>query len=452
MLPVITLLALITCTTPAMAQFGGQAGFAEAFQRDFFRRDMQLFVDYLRLEDWQKPIIEVLLDDYQVSFDAGTEACKDRMANLKDEMLANPDDAMEIALRPIKEWEVEKKQIRDDFINNLRTQLSPLQMERWPSLERAMRREKELPLGEIPGESMNVFAVLHGMELSPDVVHSIDPILLTYETNLDAVLDQRRNQMDKYQPMLQDAMVSRDYQKGLSGLRNIVNARNQVCETHLLAIEELFRAMPPELGDEFRTTVLGRGYPDIFTPNSIDRLLEAARRDPTLTPEQVAELDQIEAEYLVAIEQSDESLLLAYLSNGLEIPVLEAKRAIARRNKEPVERGGAIPTQIQDLKTARQKMIDEFRARILAVLTPEQSAKIPAAAKFDRRSSKMRDRFGDNNGTISPNGGRPSAPRDTQGPANQSPKKLREKQGLPKNGGPQRIYEPDSTGQQIKPK
>ena len=70
---------------------------------------MQLFVDYLRLEDWQRPIIEVLLDDYQITFDAGTEACKNQMANLKEEMLADPENAMEIALRPIKEWETEKK-------------------------------------------------------------------------------------------------------------------------------------------------------------------------------------------------------------------------------------------------------------------------------------------------------------------------------------------------------
>ena len=393
----------MTIAAPVSAQFGGQAGFAEAFQRDFFRRDMQLFVDYLRLEDWQRPIIEVLLDDYQADFDAGTEECKNRMADLKDEMLASPDQAMEIALRPIKQWEVEKQQIKLKFIDNIRTQLSPLQMERWPSLERAMRREKELPLGEIPGESMNVFAVLHGMVLPPETVHLIDPILLTYETTLDTALDNRREQMNQYQPVLQDAMVSRDYEAGLGGLRKIVAARKLVCDTHFVVIDELYRTLPPELGDEFRNTILSRGYADIYKRNSVDRLLESVRLLQDLTSDQSAAIDTIEAEYLVAITQSNELLLQAYRAFGSEIPILEAKRAIARRNKETVERGSGIPQQVTDLKTERQKMLDDYRSRILDVLTPEQSRSIPAAAKFDRRGSKLREQF---EGALSPNGTR----------------------------------------------
>lgn len=383
--------ASLFMSSTASAQFGNQAGFAEAFQKDFLRRDMQLFVDYLRLEDWQRPIIEVLLDDYQVSFDAGTEACKDQMANLKDEMLANPDRAMEIALRPIKDWESEKKRMGYEFIENIRAQLSPLQMQRWESLERAMRREKELPLGELPGEKMNVFAVLHGMELSPDHVQSIDPLLLTYEVQLDVALDNRRQQMEKYQPQLQDAMVSRDYEAGLQGLRKIAAARAQVTTAHLVAIDDISGALPVEFGDEFRLTILSRGYPDIFKRNSVDRLIAAVRALPDLTPEQAAGLDQIEGEYLVALAESNERLLQAYRANAEEIPVLQAKQSIARRNKEEVKRGANMPQEITSEKTSRDLMLEEFRLRILELLKPEQSANIPAAAKFDRRGRKGRD-------------------------------------------------------------
>ena len=380
---------VLTCTcfisAPATAQFGSQAGFAEAFQKDFLRRDMQLFVDYLRLEDWQRPIIEVLLDDYQISFDAGTDACKDRMANLKDAMLADPENAMEIALRPIKEWETEKKVMRDEFIANIQAQLSPLQMQRWQSLERAMRREKELPLGELPGERMNIFAVLHGMELKPNDLQSIDPILLEYEIGLDGALNNRRSMMDRFQPLLQEAMVSRDYKAGLSGLRNIAEARSGVIETHLVVIESISRNLPMMLGDEFRRIILKRGYPEIFKTNSVDRLLESTRLDDSLTLEQSAGLDQIEAEYLVSLTDSNERLLDLHRLHAKDIPILQAQQSIARRNKENVERGSSTPPQIAEEKIAKQTMIEEYRMRILDLLTPEQVARIPASAKFDRR-------------------------------------------------------------------
>ena len=86
------------------------------FRPDFYRRDMQLYADYLRLEEWQRPIVEILLDDYQLSFDLGTKECRDKMSLLKDELQADPENAMKIALRPIREWEAEKKQLKQILI------------------------------------------------------------------------------------------------------------------------------------------------------------------------------------------------------------------------------------------------------------------------------------------------------------------------------------------------
>ena len=122
---------------------------------------------------------------------------------------------------------------------------------------------------------------------------------------LDAALDNRRKQMERYQPQLQDAMVSKNYDAGLDGLRKIARARGQVTETHLLTIDEITSALPAETGDEFRLTILRRGYPDVFKRNIVDRLIEAVRALPSLTPEQSSGLDQIEAEYLVSIAESN---------------------------------------------------------------------------------------------------------------------------------------------------
>ena len=378
-------LAVLFLTAPAAAQFGNQAGFAEAFQKDFLRRDMQLFVDYLRLEDWQRPIIEVLLDDYQIDFDEGTESCKDQMAGLKDAMLADPERAMEIALQPIKDWEIRKKQMRTDFMDNIRAQLSPLQLQRWESLERAMRREKELPLGELPGEKMNIFAVLHGMELRPGDIQTIDPALMTYEIELDAALDQRRQQMNSHQPSLQDAMVSKDYEQGIVGLSQIAKARNNVIETHLRAIEQIHQQLDQPLADEFRLKILRRGYPEIFKKTIVDTLIENLREGNELTSVQSSRLDDIEAEYRVSIVESNENLLNAYRAYGDQIPVVQARQSIARRNKEPVNRSENMPQQILDATKSRSDMIQEYRNRILELLTPEQISRLPASAKFDRR-------------------------------------------------------------------
>ena len=63
-----TALAVALCAagalaTPAAAQFGGRAAFGEAFQPDILQRDITLINSVLELEEWQRPIVEALMQD-----------------------------------------------------------------------------------------------------------------------------------------------------------------------------------------------------------------------------------------------------------------------------------------------------------------------------------------------------------------------------------------------------
>ena len=367
---------VMAASTPASAQFGDQAGFREVFRPDFYRRDMQLYADYLRLEEWQRPIVEILLDDYQVNFDLGTKECRDRMSMLKDELQANPENAMKIALRPIREWEEEKRELKRTLIDSIQGQLSPLQIQRWPNLERAMRREKELPQGTLPGESMNIFVAIQELDLSPSEKQSIEPTLLEYELAVDAALARRRETMDKYQDVLKDAMISKDTDSGLNALRKIGETRSAVCNLHMKAVEDLLTALPEESAASFRQAVLANGFPTIYEETRVDRLLVAVRKLKDLTPDQSDQIDAIELRYQDDLAIANSLLLEAYRVYGGEIPILEAKRAIARRNKEPI-RVQKLPDEIISLQTTKNEMVEDYRRQILAVLNEAQAAVVP---------------------------------------------------------------------------
>ncbi len=356
---------------PASAQFGAQAGFNEVFQPDYYRRDMQLFMDYLKLEPWQKPIVEMMLEDYQISFDGGTQACRDEMQNLKEEMMANPANAMEIALRPIQNWEQEKMGLKLELIENIRTQLSPLQMERWPSLDRAMRREKDLPKGQIPGESMNIFVVLHGMQLSQADIQAIDPALLEYEVRLDRALDDRNKTLKQHQKRIQDAMVEKNIEVGLNALRKISESRAMVCSIHFEALENISANLTSDKAKIFKLTVLKNGFPEIFEETIVDKVLRNIRRDRSLAPEQIVLIEKIESRYLVALESSNLALIEAYRVDGKQIPIIEANRAIARRNKEST-RTPRLPESVLALTREREEMLERYRQELLNVLSANQ--------------------------------------------------------------------------------
>jgi len=386
----VTTLMCLGVTAPASAQFGAQAGFNEVFQPDYYRRDMQLFMDYLKLEPWQKPIVEMMLEDYQISFDAGTDACRGQMQNLKEEMMANPENAMEIALRPIQVWGQEKAIMKLELIENIRTQLSPLQMERWPSLDRAMRREKDLPKGQIPGESMNLFVVLHGMQLSQADIQAIDPGLLEYEVQLDRALEDRSKILKQNQKRIQDAMAQKNTEVGMSALRKISESRATVCAIHFEALEDIASNLPPEKAETFKMTVLKNGFPEIYQETIVDKILKNIRRDDTLEPEQITLIDEIESRYLVSLEESNLRLLEAYKVDGKQIPIIEANRAVARRNKEST-RMARLPDSILAVTREREEMLERYRQELLNVLTSNQQNSVRTRTQVDRSGSAKRN-------------------------------------------------------------
>ena len=144
----------IATAAPAHAQFGGRAGFAEAFVPDILQRDLPLMTASLQLEEWQRPVVEALLQDYMTAFSTGTEALKDRMkAESQNAQRADPTNAdaiLEKVMKPMNSWRDEKRQMLDKFMSDLKSPLGPQQMERWPTFERALRRERRrvhLPSG-----------------------------------------------------------------------------------------------------------------------------------------------------------------------------------------------------------------------------------------------------------------------------------------------------------------
>ena len=285
-----------------------------------------------------------------------------------------------------------------------------------------MRREKELPQGALPGESMNVFVAIQELDLSPGDGQAIDPILLDYEIAIDAALARRRETMDKYQEVLKDAMISKDTDSGLNALRKIGATRTEVCILHMDVIEELISALPEDASISFRKSILAAGFPSVFEPTKVDTLLTAIRKLTDLTPEQVGQIDMIEARYREDLVVANDRLIEAFMVHGAEIPILEAKRAIARRNKEPVQ-VQKTPDEINALQTTKDEMVEKYWQQLREVLSDQQLAIIPRTMNDRRKNRESRAPSG------APSGSRGSGskvkPGDTRGPTILTPSSIK---------------------------
>ncbi len=98
------------------------------------------------------------------------------------------DAVLERIMAPLNSWRTEKTQMLEKFMSDLKSQLGPQQLERWPSFERALRRERLLPDGDLSGESVDLFAVLTRMQLTPAEQEAVKQPLAAYELMLDEAL------------------------------------------------------------------------------------------------------------------------------------------------------------------------------------------------------------------------------------------------------------------------
>ena len=364
---------------PAQAQLGLQAGFVEAFQPDFMNRDITLFVDFLALEEWQVPTVESLMQDYSDDFKLGCDGLRDEMKGMKDQIInAGDQGAMAVIMKPINKWIQEKVRLKQRFTENLRSVLSDEQQERWPKLERAMRREKELPRGLLSGESVDLRQVSRECEVPPDVMIANKEVLDEYEIGLDAALAARATQLLASQDIIKEALVAQDYARGLKELELIVATRVALRDLQDFSREVIAKGYGDTWGPIFRAKALAAAFPAVYRPSPMIPYFAAALELSGLSPEQIAQLNALQAEYVQFYEDWRTRLAALYRTEEPKKQTEETRRK-ASQGSANIQKPLLDP--YRPMRDECDAMDEKTRQKIAEIVGPELSEQLPGAAK-----------------------------------------------------------------------
>ncbi|MFO0827044.1 MAG: hypothetical protein U0572_02755 [Phycisphaerales bacterium] len=439
-------LACLGPVSVAAAQFGGRAGFDDAFRPDFLARDITLFVETLELEDWQRPIVENLLDDYKVSFDSGVEEVRTRMNSMKDTVSkVSADEVLKQIMAPIDEWSKRKLQLRAEFLDNVKSQLSEQQAERWVKLERALRREKTLDQGEIQGESVNLVLLIKELQLSPEALQEMQPSVDEFEARLDEALANRSRRIDSQKSKVADAMQSNDSKAGVAAMESIMEARVAVRSVQDAGRDALTDALRKAAGEkpatDFERLALERGYPKVYRIDPIIPLFATAKGIEDLTDDQKSSLDALEAQYMTEQPVENKKLADVYRQEEPREPRRRVDQMAARLAGDAGAHQ-ARSTESEALAAARKEredFYDRYRKAIMDILNLDQKRRMPTFGKGGvRLSPEERDEIAKEKAesghgrTASP----ARMPIGTTPPRNNGEKKGKEGSGrMPSSGG-----------------
>ncbi len=434
--PLLVIASVLASTLPAAAQFGGEAGFRKAFQQDYLSRDIELINEYLLLEEWQKPIVEILLEDYQTAYRAGEAGFRNRLVDISGNLAGSGQDAMKTLMAPFEQWEREKSELAKTFQENVQVQLSEDQMARWPGLERALRREKLLPDSILSGEGVDLILVTKQVDVPLETRKLAAPAYESYELLLDEAIVSRDRAAGSAQADLRNALTNGDSARGMAGLSIIIDSRIALRNMQDQQIESIAAALGDEWGPRFKSSALRAAYPKAYRPRSFMTVFEEVLALASLTDQQRTDVLAVQEKFVSEMDSLEAKLRQILQKEEPEKELSTAAAAAARSRGEAPQK----PADTFRAEAARRDVIQEEAAtRLRDILTPEQLEQVPgllkrsSAGKADSRSAGKNDRLdgsapsGNTGSKGSPgraaDGGRSPAraPRGSRGPGNANP-------------------------------
>ena len=379
-LAALAIVAALSAARPAMAQAGGRMLFAEAFRPDIMQRDLQLMVQQLQLEEWQRPVVEALINDYTTAFNTGVEALKDRMRLASEKAVRSGvqggDQTLQKVLEPLAGWRTEKEQMLGKFTADVKSQLGAQQLERWQAFERALRRERMLPEGGLSGERVDLLAVLARLQPTPAEEQSVAQALAQYETSLDEALVSRSRRSKEVLPRLEAAMSAMDYERMGDLQDQVMQASVAVRDVNDAAIESIAAALGAR-GPEFRRAALEEGYADVYRIHPVMVLMQQVRKLGSLTPEQLAQVDALMQEFDVACDQANRKLAAVVKSEEPKAPKIRAKAMAERKAAGAASAPGTkADDEIAKARAEKEAMGQPYRERLMAILNPDQLSEL----------------------------------------------------------------------------
>jgi hypothetical protein len=200
-----------------------------------------------------------------------------------------------------------------------------------------------------------------------------------YEIALDKALLAREQRIDGLMPSFTKAMEDMDMDQGVALQKQIMEARVVVRGVQDDAIEKISAALPPPHGGEFRERALSAGYKEAYQPDPLASFFQVIDGLTDLSAEQKGAIAAARSKWNASLADLRTRMLQTMRADEPNKPIRSTKAAQARlaakqgKTAEPVPTDAMVP-----LRNEKNRLVQETRDTVLALLTPEQKEKITA--------------------------------------------------------------------------
>jgi hypothetical protein len=389
---------------------GGRMG--DMFAPALDRRLLDKFAPIVHLTDDQKQAAETLVEGYQEQIRQQREAMRTKMEEIREKARETGDNSGWEQMRTIGEkMREDRKQLDASIMSDLKSLLTPEQQDRWPAVERAVRREQGVRRGFISGERVNLFDLVDDAKLTPEQHQPLEPTLEAYDEQLDRALTARNAAQEEAFAQFREIMQGGNTDKAQELMNKGREASIRVRDINRKFARQVADMLPEDKKAAFEAAFARQSFPEVYRPTQAQRALEAAVGFADLTSDQKESIKALHETFSRTMGSLNEKMAAAQQAEEEKITVQGLMQRFQQRG------GGRDEGPLGEIRKQRREAGDAAVENLKKILTPAQVERLP---KGDGRGDGFGGPGGGGRGRGGDGGDAP-APRRNGRPGMQDP-------------------------------
>lgn len=380
--------AVAVLCSPVRAQMGGMGGMGDMtqFMSPVTKKAVTTWAQMLKMDADQKEAALALQEGYRSSFKAMTEETQKTFREMMERARESMDwQAFQKEAATVgKEMTEKMERLEKGFMNDVKSLLNEKQLEQWPRVERARKRDNGLRFGFMAGQNMDLVKMLEAAKVDVEASPELKEQVLRYELDMDreiAAFEKWGKEQQAKQAEAADMFDMNRIQDMLKEMTDVSKRMRDVNRQHAKSIAAL---LPAEKQGAFDLEVKRKSYPRVYREVYVQRAMSQALGFADLTPDQkeaitslrdgyAREAEGLNRTWASAIDEKEEkeggaigSMMSGFMGGGNE--------------KDPVA----------DARKARRELDTRTKDKLLALLKEDQKTRLPED-KPDPRENRMMD-------------------------------------------------------------
>lgn len=256
------------------------------FRPEFSPRDIRVFERVLNLKPDEKAALQALYAGYADGLKSRSiEIKRDVDSALERAEVMQDRTEMAPAHARIDEWQRQAEQMKSQFLDDLKSLLTREQEQRWPVVERELRRVKRLSDGRLPGERVDLTRVIEDMLPHAADRRDVQDLLERYCEEMDRAIVAR----DEFTLSRSDEFFKASTENPARGeeiWREAQRLRLAVREVNHRYVRLLAAALGGHDGEELTRKVFEVSHERALKPSKSELYIRAAAKIGSRSPDQ----------------------------------------------------------------------------------------------------------------------------------------------------------------------